>query len=229
MIIFGTRGIKSTIKTGSFLCPQCNQTKPFKHRKVTRFFTLYFIPVIPLGKNGEYVECEECRGTFVPRMLDYSNAGKEDLKAVYERAIRHSMVLIMLADGLIDEKEKKQVRIIINRYSSSKLTLNQLDDYIKKVQAEKEDVSTYLREVAGSINEHGKEVIIKCALSVAASDGNIDNAELKLVSKMAKALEMSGAHLKGILAGLDDIIKEQEALSKEAEIDKEDHSRFMPK
>ena len=39
----------------------------YKHIKVTKFFTLYFIPLIPLGSAGEYVECQTCKGTFVPR------------------------------------------------------------------------------------------------------------------------------------------------------------------
>ncbi|WP_407933304.1 zinc-ribbon domain-containing protein [Galbibacter pacificus] len=67
MIIFGTRGIKSTIKSGDFNCPRCDTSKPYRHRKVTKFFTLYFIPIIPLGSAGEYVECNHCKGTFIPR------------------------------------------------------------------------------------------------------------------------------------------------------------------
>lgn len=229
MIIFGTRGVKSTIKSGDFHCPQCDQTKPYRHRKVTKFFTLYFIPVIPLGSRGEYVECRECNGTFITRVLSTNSTQKEDVKAIYETAIKHSMVLIMLADGVIEENEKKQVHKIINRFSRNKRTIVQLDDYIKKVQSEKEDVSTYLKKIAGSLNEHGKELIIKCALSVSAADGNIDDSELKVISKMAQALEMSASHLKGILSGLDDIVKEQIEQMATVEEDKEDHSRFMPK
>lgn len=229
MIIFGTRGVKSTLNSGDFLCPQCNQTKQYRHRKVTKFFTLYFIPIIPLGKKGEYVECRECKGTFVPRVLDYNTPNKENAKAIYETAIKHSMVLIMLADGVIDDKEKKQVLEIINRFNQSKLTSTELDNYIKQVQTEKEDISTYLKKISGGLNEYGKEIIIKCALSVSAADGNVDKTELKLISKMAHALEMSTSHLKGILTGIDGITKLQQEQSTEEKFDKEDHRRFMPK
>ena len=68
-IIFGTRGIRSTIKEGQFACPQCASQQPYKHKKVTQFFTLYFIPLIPLGKKGDYIECQKCRNTFVERVL----------------------------------------------------------------------------------------------------------------------------------------------------------------
>ena len=68
-IIFGTRGVRSTVKEGTFFCPQCNSDKGYKHKKVTQFFTLYFIPLIPLGNKGEYVECKSCNNTFVERVL----------------------------------------------------------------------------------------------------------------------------------------------------------------
>ena len=74
MIIFGTTGIKTTIKEGQFHCPQCHSQKNYRHRKINKFFTLYFIPIIPLGSAGEFVECRSCKGTFVPRVLEYSQA-----------------------------------------------------------------------------------------------------------------------------------------------------------
>jgi uncharacterized tellurite resistance protein B-like protein len=201
MIIFGTTGIKSTIKSGDFHCPQCEQSKPYRHRKVTKFFTLYFIPLIPLGSAGEYVECGTCKGTYIPRVLNNTkSANSEEFMATYEKAIRHSMVLIMLADGVIDDNEKTQVLKIINKFGKNDLTMTQLERYIEVVKKEKQDVATYLKKVGPSLNEHGKEVIIKCAISVAAADGNIDKTELQMINDMSKAMQMSASHLKGIFS-----------------------------
>ena len=72
IIIFGTRGVKSTQQEGQFHCPQCNSTQHYRHRSVRRFFTLYFIPLIPLDKVGEYVECSTCRNTYITRILEMS-------------------------------------------------------------------------------------------------------------------------------------------------------------
>ena len=202
MIIFGTTGIKSTIKSGKFNCPQCEQSKDYRHRKVTKFFTLYFIPLIPLGSAGEYVECSGCKGTFIPRVLDASTSNNDDFMAIYEQAIKHSMVLIMLADGEIDDNEKDQVLKIINKFGHNDISMLQLENYIKKVQSEREDISTYLKKVEPSLNEHGKEIIIKCALSVAAADGNVDRSELEMIFEMGQSMKMSTAHIKGIISEL---------------------------
>jgi len=200
MIIFGTRGVKSTISEGTFNCPQCESNKKYRLRKVTQFFTLYFIPLIPLGKKGEYVECMSCKGTFIPNVLKYQkDASADNFLSEYEKAMKHSMVLIMLADGVIDPNEMAIVLKIVNKFGHNDITMPELEQYVNKVQNEKEDISTYLKKVTPALNEHGKEVVIKCALSVAASDGNIDDSEIALIKQMGKTMEMSETHLKGIL------------------------------
>lgn len=204
MIIFGTRGIKSTIKSGNFHCPQCENDKPYRHRKVTKFFTLYFIPLIPLGSAGEYVECGTCKGTFIPRVLDAVNDTKKEFMATYEKALRHSMVLMMLADGVIDENEKVMVLEIINKFGTNDMNISELESYITQVQNENEDIATYLKKIGPVLNEHGKEVIIKCALSVAAADGHVDESEIALIAQMGQSMEMTSSHLKGILASFNE-------------------------
>ena len=201
MIIFGTRGVKSTIKQGQFLCPQCAAEKPYKHKKVRRWFTLYFIPVIPLDSQGEFVECQTCKGTFVPRVLDYKpDNSREQFQSEYEKAMRHSMILMMLADGVIDDEELIVVQKIINKFGHNDITQEDLQILIAGVEANNEPIGTYLSKVAPSLNEHGKEVIIKCGIAVASADGHIDESEIDLIKEMAKAMEMSSSHLKGILS-----------------------------
>lgn len=203
MIIFGTRGVKSTKSEGDFSCPQCASTQHYKHKKVTNFFTLYFIPLIPLGNAGEYVECQSCRGTFVPRVLDYSPGQSEDeFQSIYEKAMRHIMILMMLADGEIDENEMIAVQGIINKFGHNDVTLDELDELVREVEHKQEPMHKYLSKVAPSLNEHGKEIIIKCALAVAAADGHIDLTEMELIREIASTMEMSPAHLKGILSDM---------------------------
>lgn len=200
MIIFGTTGIRSTMKNGNFSCPQCSAVKPYKHKKVTKFFTLYFIPLIPLGKAGEYVECQACRGTYVANILENNDLlNKDEYLAVYEHAIRHSMIQILLADGRIFESEIQMARNIINKFTHHEISIEELEQMIEIMRGNTEPISIYLSKVASSLNEHGKEIIIQCALAVATADGELDQTEIDKIMEMAKALGMSANHLKGIL------------------------------
>ncbi len=200
MIIFGTRGVKFKIDEGNFLCPQCAIERGYKHKKVRRFFTLYFIPLIPLDNLGDYVECQTCKGTFVSNVLNYKpSMGENQFQSEYEKAMRHSMIMMMLADGEIDDDEMDMVLKIINKFGHNDITMSELEDLVEVVQHKNEPIQKYLTRITPSLNEHGKEIIIKCAIAVAAADGHIDDSEVDLIRVMAETMEMSGYHIKGLL------------------------------
>jgi hypothetical protein len=69
LIIFGRRTMTRTASEGLFHCPRCGPERTYRHKQVKRWFTLYFIPVIPLGLAGEYVECGSCAATFGVELL----------------------------------------------------------------------------------------------------------------------------------------------------------------
>jgi predicted RNA-binding Zn-ribbon protein involved in translation (DUF1610 family) len=69
LIIFGMRVIYRTTGEGTFFCPQCGTGRQYRLRVGRRWFTLFFIPVIPMNKVGEYVECTTCRTRYRPDVL----------------------------------------------------------------------------------------------------------------------------------------------------------------
>lgn len=71
MIIFGTTGIESVESRGSFHCPACGPRAFYQRKSVRRFFTLFFVPLIPLNKVGTSVVCDRCGGSFKPEVLDW--------------------------------------------------------------------------------------------------------------------------------------------------------------
>ena len=111
-IIFGTRGITYTKESGEFHCPDC-EARSFRHRRVRRFFTLYFIPLIPLDLLGEFVECDNCKATWDLGVLDYDpGAEGAEFEATYFTAMKNTMILMMLADGVIDDDELQVISSI---------------------------------------------------------------------------------------------------------------------
>jgi hypothetical protein len=70
MIIFGWRTCESTTGSGTFQCPHCRTLQFYRHVTYRRWFTLYFLPVIPLGRVGEQLECQGCQCCFSPRVLE---------------------------------------------------------------------------------------------------------------------------------------------------------------
>ena len=71
MIIYGARTIYSTSYQGGFHCPRCQMQRQFAHRAGRRWFTLYFIPIIPLWSAGAYIQCTSCGGEFAEEAQHY--------------------------------------------------------------------------------------------------------------------------------------------------------------
>jgi hypothetical protein len=69
MIIYGYRNREKELGTGNFYCSKCEVQRPYRYKKLVRYFTLFFIPLFPLGTLSEYVECQVCGRTYTTEVL----------------------------------------------------------------------------------------------------------------------------------------------------------------
>ena len=69
LIIWGTQTTPRCEAKGSFDCPRCSMRRTYALMAIKRWFTLYFLPVIPLGTRGRYVQCESCAETYSLEIL----------------------------------------------------------------------------------------------------------------------------------------------------------------
>jgi hypothetical protein len=64
LIIWGIRVFFRTTGQGLFHCPRCGGDRRYRRRAGRRFLTLFFVPVIPLTRAGEHVQCTTCRARY---------------------------------------------------------------------------------------------------------------------------------------------------------------------
>jgi hypothetical protein len=69
LTIFGLRVLFRTIVQGTFYCRRCGGDREYRHRVGRRWFTLLLLPVIPLTRVGEHVQCGTCRTRYVTDVL----------------------------------------------------------------------------------------------------------------------------------------------------------------
>lgn len=224
IIIFGTRGVRSTVKEGTFICPQCVSNQFYKHKKVTQFFTLYFIPLIPMGNKGEYVECLGCRNTYITRILDLQpsiditakqskaplNEQQPQLGAAFsgqsasvpvepekDKVIKKLLIMMILADGKVENAEIVTFHRVY--HESTGRTVRDIYKEMEEVRAENKSPHQYLKEVVHSLNQEGKEAILRASMRIAAADGDIDPSEIRMVENFGKALELKPAEVAAII------------------------------
>ncbi|MCI0489088.1 MAG: zinc ribbon domain-containing protein [Blastocatellia bacterium] len=73
-IIFGIRDIKLKVKGGLEVrkhCGRCGLLSDMQERRWTKFFTLFFVPLIPISKGERVLVCTRCKAAFYPQAEDY--------------------------------------------------------------------------------------------------------------------------------------------------------------
>ena len=71
IIIFGTKSRIIHEDEGFFVCPECDVLRPYKLQSYQAWFTLFFIPIFPVGdKKNRHVECQHCKTSYYPRILE---------------------------------------------------------------------------------------------------------------------------------------------------------------
>ncbi len=96
LIIFGLRVFFRTIVQGVFHCPRCGGDRQYRLRTGRRFFTLFFVPIIPLARVGEHVQCMACQARFHTDVLMLPTAAQ--MSAALPEGMR-AAALIMLRAG----------------------------------------------------------------------------------------------------------------------------------
>ena len=201
LIIFGTRGITYGSEGGQFFCPNCQSKQAYLHKKVRRFFTLYFIPLIPLQLAGEYVECQRCSGTYKLEILALdpeAAAAKEE--AQFHKAMRRVLVLMMLADGIVEDSEIEAIQQIMSKLEEHQVTRADIEAEVKLAHADSDGIEEYCKSMAGYLNDSGREMVVKAAILVASADGRVDESERLALATIASALNMSRTQFSGIIS-----------------------------
>ena len=114
VIIYGFRAVRWTTGEGQFFCPTCQSTASYRDRDVRLWFTLYFIPVVPLWRQGRVVACRGCRTEWDPAVLNYDPEAEAAHAAVNNFLfLLRSMALMAVMDGDLDEHETEMIRTIL--------------------------------------------------------------------------------------------------------------------
>jgi tellurite resistance protein len=136
-------------------------------------------------------------------ILDYDpEKDQQAIEAEFHRGVKGVMVRMMLADGVIDDEEVEQVRRIYGDLTGTQLSAASVHEEAKKVREGKVGIDAFLAAIAGAINDHGKEMIVKAAYLIAAADGEFQQEEKDMLGQVASALNMTSAHLSGVIESM---------------------------
>ncbi|MEY9859248.1 tellurite resistance protein [Catenulispora sp. GAS73] len=197
MIIWGWKTVFRVIGSGVFSCPTCGADRNYERRKAQRFFTLFFIPLIPLKTVGEFIRCTYCKNDFRDSVLSRPTAAQ--FTDLLQNTVRAVMVNVLRRGGWDHPAARATAVQEISNAGAIGYTEAVLAQDMQVVPA---DLSQLLAGLAGQLPDAGREALVTGATRVAAADGPVQPAERAVIDTVGAGLGMSQAHVAGIVGAV---------------------------
>lgn len=99
-VILGTKTVRSDAPSGLRVrrsCPACGMISEMREQRWRNYFTIFFIPLIPLGKGRSALVCSRCESAF-PLEMGYEQPQKE-IDAEIEIETEKTTITCRYCDG----------------------------------------------------------------------------------------------------------------------------------
>jgi hypothetical protein len=192
-IIFGMRSRAGVIGRGTFMCPQCGTDRSYLHKRMRRWFTLFFLPVIPLNTMGEFVQCETCKNAYKTSVLAAPTLST--LQAELGYAIREAVTELVRIER--SPAAEAAAAAVLTSFSDRLWTTDEVAHDVEHLDTQ--HLTARLSHLSGILNEQGRERFVGSCAEVVAG-GNVISSEARArITEIATELLMSPAHARGII------------------------------
>jgi len=191
-IVFGTRGIKHTVSDSPVLensCPNCDNGN-LVNKLYRRWFTLFFIPMIPLDVVDRFYECSNCKSAYNEKIKDLlgqsqsiQDNAQHQSRYIYAKALIASMTHMSVIDGNFAVEEEREIKDAIEQFDDIKAELNQVMETVKRDLNKDNYVFNLLNEARNELSAEAIMNILAQAGVVLLADGVIDKAEENLMKE----------------------------------------------
>jgi len=195
LIIFGLRVFYRTIAQGTFHCRRCGGDRQYRHRAGRRWFTLFFIPAIPLNSVGEHVQCATCRTRYVVDVLQLPTTAQ--MQAALPAGMR-AAVSAMLRSGDPSSPVSRQ-RAIEAVIASGVPNYDDVMLHADLVQSS-DAIRPALGQVGAQLTIQAREWYLAEVIRIAMADGPLTETERQAAQAIGADLGMTQAQVVGVVA-----------------------------
>lgn len=162
-----------------------------------RWFTFFWIPLIPMKEIGDYVQCDTCNGQFSTAVLDAPTTAT--LSGLLTNAA-HALTLMMVkcADALHPDlvaHALSDLRSIVAGYDEA--TLHREVAQIDTTLAEQ-----YVAPLAAGLEVAGKERLMADLVRTGLTGGGLSSNQRHLIDRVGRGLDLTPAHITGIVTNV---------------------------
>ncbi|WP_131741620.1 TerB family tellurite resistance protein [Actinomadura roseirufa] len=194
LLVFGLTAVFRTVSEGTFHCPQCGGDRAYRRRTGRRWFSLFFVPLVPLWRLGQNVECRACRRRFAVSALRTPTA--QQMAAALPAAMRAAAALVLRAGDPSDGTARARAIDTVAGYGEPGY-----DDAGVETDLElRRDVLEREVALAGSqLAVEAKEWFLAQVVRIGLADGPLGEGERRVLHRIAELLGMSRAYALGVI------------------------------
>jgi hypothetical protein len=194
LLIFGLSVFFRTLSEGTFHCPHCGGDRPYRRRAGRRWFTLFFLPVLPLNQVGEVVECRTCGTRFDVAVLRAPTA--QQMAAALPSGVRAAVALILLSGDPAHPGGRARAAEAVRGYGETTYGDEALEaDLRLRPPALEEEVG----RAGAQLTVEAKEWFLAQVVRVGLANGPLTDNERQSLHRIAHFLGMSQAHAHGVI------------------------------
>ena len=194
MILIGTMNLTGTRDRGNFYCPTCALTQSYRLRARRPWLTLYFIPTVPVGGAELFVQCDQCRSTWDPSVLEMDQKSHEAQKEEQFRdeAVRAAL-LVVLVDGHISGEEIESLQQIASHLLERPVDREELGWLCSTAEQSGIEAANYVLTVSRRWSKEQRTKALQAMFLAATAEGEMGTKQIATLAKMREILEMTDA------------------------------------
>jgi hypothetical protein len=194
LIIFGFRVFFHTVGQGVFHCQRCGGDRRYRLRRGRRFFTLFFVPVIPLNTVGELVQCATCGTRYRPGVLNLPTASQ--MQAALPAGMRAGACAMLRAGDPASGPARQRAREAIAGAGAQGYDGAALDrDLAQPAQA----MGAALAQVGAQLAIPAREWFLAEVVRIGMADGPLTGAQRDAAYWVGAGLGMTQAQALGVI------------------------------
>ena len=197
LIIFGFRINFRTTGTIEFFCPRCGGDRQGNQRSARRWFTIFWVPVIPLNQVGEVLECTTCHTRFEPAVAEQPTTAS--LQVILGNAVRVlTAMIVRTGDHRSPAMRAAAVEDVVTvnaAYDDATLASD-------LVAVDPAQADQYVVPLAEGIQIAGKERLLSNLVRVALAGGTVTDDQRRVIDLAGRGLGLTAAHITGIVSSV---------------------------
>ena len=195
LFFFGMRKRVRGIGRFTMVCQRCGETHVQTVVGIKRILTIFFVPLIPLTKTGEHVQCLSCKTRYVTEVLKVPTTVQ--MQVALAAGMRAIVAIILRAGDPASPLSRRRALDTVTGAGDK-----DYDEYALEADlAEPADrARVKIGAFGAQLQIEAREWCLAEAIRIALADGPLTGAERAAAEHLAATLGMTQAQAIGVIA-----------------------------